>query len=138
MINSNGSKPFEAEPRNGPMNQLNSVPSISGSNQQSTRINCCGILLRGFVARWSRQSGKTHCVAVLLLWSCLRNRGFNVLVLAPAVRQSKIIIRKITNFLPRLPKYVAQNLSRRRSNSTTEAESKRSQTAQRQYAESQA
>jgi hypothetical protein len=59
------------------------------------------------VARWSRQSGKTHCVAVLLLWSCLRNRGFNVLVLAPAVRQSKIIIRKITGFLPRLPKYVA-------------------------------
>src|SRR2546425_6225304 len=107
MINSNGSKPFEAEPRNGPMNQLNSVPSISGSNQQSTRINCCGILLRGFVARWSRQSGKTHCVAVLLLWSCLRNRRFNVLVLAPAVRQSKIIIRKITGFLSRLPKYVA-------------------------------
>ncbi len=59
------------------------------------------------VARWSRQSGKTHCVAVLLLWSCLRNRGFNVLVLAPAVRQSKIIIRKVTNFLPKLPKYVA-------------------------------
>jgi hypothetical protein len=59
------------------------------------------------VARWSRQSGKTHCVAVLLLWSCLRNKGFNVLVLAPAIRQSKIIIRKITGFLPRLPKYVA-------------------------------
>jgi len=59
------------------------------------------------VARWSRQSGKTHCVAALLLWSCLRNRGFNVLVLAPAVRQSKIIIRKITGFLSRLPKYVA-------------------------------
>ena len=59
------------------------------------------------VARWSRQSGKTHCVAVLLLWSCLRNRWFNVLVLAPSVRQSKIIIRKITGFLPRLPKYVA-------------------------------
>ncbi len=59
------------------------------------------------VARWSRQSGKTHCVAVLLLWSCLRNRWFNALVLAPSVRQSKIIIRKITGFLPRLPKYVA-------------------------------
>ena len=59
------------------------------------------------VARWSRQSGKTHCIAVLLLWSCLRNRWFNVLVLAPSVRQSKIIIRKITGFLPRLPKYVA-------------------------------
>ena len=59
------------------------------------------------VARWSRQSGKTHCVAVLLLLSCLRNKGFNVLALAPAIRQSNIIIRKITGFLPRLPNYVA-------------------------------
>jgi len=59
------------------------------------------------VARWSRQSGKTHCVAVLLLWLCLRNPGFNVLVLAPSIRQSKIIIRKITGFLSKLPKYAA-------------------------------
>ncbi len=57
------------------------------------------------VARWSRQSGKTHCVAVLLLWLCLRNRGFNVLVVAPSIRQSKIIIRKISNFLHKLPRY---------------------------------
>jgi len=59
------------------------------------------------VARWSRQSGKTHCVAVLLLWLCLRNPGFNALVLAPSIRQSKIIIRKITGFLTKLPKYAA-------------------------------
>jgi phage FluMu gp28-like protein len=58
-------------------------------------------------ARWSRQSGKTHCVAGLILWSCLRNNGFNVLVIAPALRQSKIIIRKVTGFLPRFPKYIA-------------------------------
>jgi phage FluMu gp28-like protein len=42
-----------------------------------------------------------------LLWSCLRNRGFNVLVLAPAIRQSKITVRKITGFLPKLPKFSA-------------------------------
>lgn len=59
------------------------------------------------VARWSRQSGKTHCIAVLLIWSCLRNPGFNVLVLAPSIRQSKIIIQKINMFLRRFPKYVA-------------------------------
>ena len=59
------------------------------------------------VARWCRQSGKTHCVAVLLLWLCLRNPGFSVLVLAPSIRQSKIIIRKITGFLSKLPKYAA-------------------------------
>src|SRR5438309_12066528 len=58
------------------------------------------------VARWSRQSGKTHCVAALLLWSCLRDRGLNVLVVAAAVRQSKIITRKMTGFLATLPKYV--------------------------------
>ncbi len=59
------------------------------------------------VARWARQAGKTHCVAALLLWLCLRNRGFNVLVLAPSIRQSKIIIRKVTGFLTKLPKYAA-------------------------------
>src|SRR5947208_14421476 len=41
------------------------------------------------VARWSRQSGKTHCVPALVLWSCLRTRGSNVLVWAVAARQSK-------------------------------------------------
>ncbi len=59
------------------------------------------------VARWARQAGKTHCVAALLLWQCLKTKGFNVLVLAPSIRQSKIIIRKITGFLSRLPKYSA-------------------------------
>ena len=59
------------------------------------------------VARWARQSGKTHCIAALLLWHCLKTQGFNVLVLAPSIRQSKIIIRKVKGFLARLPKYVA-------------------------------
>jgi phage FluMu gp28-like protein len=56
------------------------------------------------VARWARQSGKTHCVSVLLLWLCLRNHGFNVLVVAPSIRQSKIIIRKIAGLLHKLPR----------------------------------
>ncbi len=59
------------------------------------------------VARWARQAGKTHCVAALLLWLCLRTQGFNVLVLAPSIRQSKITIRKVTGFLSKLPKYAA-------------------------------
>ncbi len=66
------------------------------------------------VARWARQSGKTHCVAVLLLWLCLRNPGFNVLVVAPSIRQSKIIIRKLVSFLHRLPKYVVLKPQRTR------------------------
>ncbi|HEY4823326.1 MAG TPA: terminase family protein, partial [Candidatus Bathyarchaeia archaeon] len=36
---------------------------------------------------------------------CLRNRGFNVLVVAPSIRQSKITIRKISGFLHMLPRY---------------------------------
>lgn len=66
------------------------------------------------VARWSRQSGKTHCVAVLILWLCLTRRDYNVLVLAPSIRQSKIIIRKITSFLPKLPKYAVMRPQRTR------------------------
>src|SRR5438309_1233575 len=37
---------------------------------------------QSIVGRWSRQSGKTHCVAVLLLWSCLRNRGLSLATLS--------------------------------------------------------
>ncbi len=59
------------------------------------------------VARWSRQSGKSHCVSALILWACLRNPGFSVVVLSPSMRQSKIIIRKLNSFLKRLPKFVA-------------------------------
>ncbi len=59
------------------------------------------------VARWSRQSGKSHCVAALILWLCLTNPGFSVVVLSPSMRQSKIIIRKLSSFLKRLPKFVA-------------------------------
>ena len=58
-------------------------------------------------ARWSRQSGKSHIVAALLLWLCLRFPEFNILVVAPSLRQSKIIIRKITNFLRHLPRELA-------------------------------
>ncbi|HZY93817.1 MAG TPA: terminase family protein [Candidatus Bathyarchaeia archaeon] len=59
------------------------------------------------VIRWCRQSGKSHIIAALILFQCLRNREFNVLVVSPSLRQSKIIIRKISSFLRRLPKYVA-------------------------------
>ncbi len=59
------------------------------------------------VARWSRQSGKSHCVAALILWACLRNPEFSVVVLSPSMRQSKIIIRKLRSFLKGLPKFVA-------------------------------
>ena len=58
-------------------------------------------------ARWSRQSGKSHIVAVLILWLCLRTPEFNVVVVAPSLRQSKIIIRKISSFLRHLPRHVA-------------------------------
>jgi len=59
------------------------------------------------VARWSRQSGKSHIVSVLLLWLSLRNPNHNIIILAPSLRQSKIIIRRITGLLKHLPKSLA-------------------------------
>ncbi len=58
-----------------------------------------------FVAlRWCRQSGKTFIVAAKILWFLLRNPSNHVGVIAPSFRQSKLIIRKISAFLPRIPK----------------------------------
>ena len=59
------------------------------------------------VARWSRQSGKSQTVSVLLLWLSLRYPNHNIIVLAPSLRQSKIIIRRVTGFLKHLPKSLA-------------------------------
>jgi phage FluMu gp28-like protein len=58
------------------------------------------------VARWCRQSGKSHAISAKLLWECLHNPGFNVVVVAPSLRQSKIVIRKVSAFLRYLPKSV--------------------------------
>lgn len=55
-------------------------------------------------ARWSRQSGKSFTIAALLLWFALRHPTIQVAVVSPGFRQSKLIIRKITGFLTRIPK----------------------------------
>ena len=37
-----------------------------------------------FIAvRWCRQSGKSHCVAALILWTCLWYPESNIVVLSP-------------------------------------------------------
>lgn len=55
-------------------------------------------------ARWSRQSGKSHIVSALLLWYALVNQNSYIAVVGPSWRQTKLVIRKINAFLPRLPK----------------------------------
>ncbi len=52
--------------------------------------------------RWSRQSGKSHMVSAKLLHDALINPGFQIAVVGPSWRQTKIIIRKINGFLPKL------------------------------------
>src|SRR3990172_3423885 len=54
--------------------------------------------------RWSRQSGKSHMVSAKLLHDALVNPGFQIAVVGPSWRQTKIIIRKINGFLPKLPR----------------------------------
>jgi phage terminase large subunit-like protein len=54
---------------------------------------------------WSRQSGKDHTASSKLLWYAVENRGAQYAVVGPSFRQSKLVIRKINNFLQnRLPK----------------------------------
>src|SRR5712692_6945712 len=54
------------------------------------------------VARWSRQSGKSLTVAIILLYYALKNPGLRAVVVAPSLRQSRKMIGKISLLLPRL------------------------------------
>lgn len=54
--------------------------------------------------RWSRQSGKTHMISAWLLHYGLIHPGAQVAIVGPSWRQTKIPIRKINGFLPKLPR----------------------------------
>jgi len=54
---------------------------------------------------WSRQSGKDHTAASKLFWFAVENEGAQYAVVGPSFRQSKLVIRKINNFIQnKLPK----------------------------------
>jgi len=48
---------------------------------------------------WCRQSGKDHAASSKLLWFAVENEGSQLAVVGPSFRQSKLVIRKINNFL---------------------------------------
>lgn len=54
------------------------------------------------VARWSRQSGKSHTIAAMILHHALYRPGSRVVILAPSLRQSRKMISRITSFIHRL------------------------------------
>lgn len=56
------------------------------------------------VARWCRQSGKSLTLSVLCLYTALSAPNRRVVVLGPSFRQSRRLVRRISSFLPRLPR----------------------------------
>ncbi len=60
------------------------------------------------VARWARQSGKSLTLAVICLYTVLSNPNTKVAILAPSYRQSRLMIRRISSFLPRLTNKVLE------------------------------
>ncbi len=60
------------------------------------------------VARWARQSGKSLTLAVICLYTVLSSPNTKVAILAPSYRQSRLMIRRISSFLPRLPNKVLE------------------------------
>jgi hypothetical protein len=54
---------------------------------------------------WSRQSGKDYSASGKLFWFAVENKGGQYAVVGPSLRQSKLVIRKINNFIQnKLPK----------------------------------
>ena len=56
------------------------------------------------VARWARQTGKSLTLAVLCLYTVLTGSNRGVAILAPSLRQGRLLIHRISSFLPKLPK----------------------------------
>src|SRR5437867_8085837 len=54
------------------------------------------------VARWARQSGKSLTLAVICLYNALSIPGTRVAIVAPSLRQSRLMVRRVSSFLPRL------------------------------------
>lgn len=55
---------------------------------------------------WCRQSGKSHIVAAFLFWISVLNDSYQIGVVGPSFRQSKLVIRKINAFIHKLSKEV--------------------------------
>lgn len=53
---------------------------------------------------WCRQSGKSFIVAAFLFWEAVKYDGWQTAIVGPSFRQSKLVIRKITSFLQKMPK----------------------------------
>jgi len=56
------------------------------------------------VLRWSRQVGKTTCIALRAIWFALTNQKTLTIIVAPTLRQSMIVSDRIQDFLFSLPK----------------------------------
>jgi len=56
------------------------------------------------VVRWSRQAGKTTCIALRAIWFALVHPKTLTLIVAPSLRQSMIMSDRIGDFLMGLPK----------------------------------
>lgn len=54
--------------------------------------------------RWSRQAGKTTCIALRAIWFALTHPKTLTLIVAPTLRQSMIMSDRIQDFLAGLPK----------------------------------
>ena len=56
------------------------------------------------VARWARQTGKSLTLGVFALYTALSGSNRSVAILAPSLRQGRLLIRRVTAFLQKLPK----------------------------------
>jgi len=64
--------------------------------------------------RWSRQSGKSYIVAARVLWQAVTNNGIHVAIVAPSYRQSRLVLRRTTEFLRFLPGQLISTIEKTR------------------------
>jgi len=87
-------------------NPIDFFHHILGFTPTSYQLELTQLFLNNqfIAARWCRQSGKSHIVSALLLWHALTHPDTHIGIVAPSLRQAKLIIRRITQFVRKLPK----------------------------------
>ena len=63
-------------------------------------------------ARWCHQSGKSWIISALLLWYAVTHPDSYICIVAPGLRQSKLVLRRIGAFARKLPKAMILKIQR--------------------------
>ncbi|MGD0072522.1 MAG: terminase family protein [Candidatus Bathyarchaeia archaeon] len=94
----------KAQPLQLPSDPVEFAQSLFGFTAKSYQVELLRDKSKRIVVRWSRQAGKTTCIALRAIWFACTYPNTLTLIVAPTLRQSMIMSDRIQDFLASVPK----------------------------------